>query len=177
MHHVARLDIARDEGAGGGRDDIRVLQPHARRFRGGACLRERRRGDRSVAAAARKRSAVAARAAQLRVGEVERLLRIVERSLADEALPEEVGSALAGGARVVEVHLCLAQRLLGDRVLHLVDRAQPELGLLATAPACSASARTRALEPDQGLAGRHGLSFDDRDSPTLPTICAAIDTR
>ena len=105
------------------------------------------------------------RGAPLRLAQVESLLRVVERRLADESLAEQVDVAAQLGARVVAIELGLAQRLLGHRCLHLAQLAQPRLRL------CDGHVGLRrrclqlgTLELEQHLPGDDALAFADGDA-------------
>jgi len=114
-----------------------------------------------MVAAARARTVKLALAGpQLRFGEIDRLVHIVQRSLPDKALMEKFGVAAQLRARVVQVHLRLAHGLRDDRFLHLAQlpQASPRLRY------CRVGLRERgrpfgALEFDQHLARAHSLSF------------------
>ena len=96
-------------------------------------------------------------------GDLDVALGVVEHRLADVAALVELAVALVLRARVGQVGLRLAQRLVGDRELQLAQLPQPrlalrdaDLGLLHQRP------RFGGLEDDERLAGLDGLALLDR---------------
>ena len=129
LHHVPSFHAAADQHPVHRRANLRVLAAGPRGSRAGLGLGDCRLRNGKVAALRSGRCELLLGRTLLRLRQISRLARLVQRGGADKVFSKQLFAAAQGGAGKVCVDLRLAKRLFGERRLHFLQLAQPRLGL------------------------------------------------
>ena len=165
LHHIPRLDAARDEHAVHRGVDHRLLQLRLRRAQVRVRLIERRPCQREVAAGRSIGLDLEARSAQLALGDIQVAPRVVELRLADEAAFLQRLGPVVRLPRLQRICLRLREALLRRGQRDFAQLAQLRFGLgHARLGLRQRGALVRVVELDQDLAPAHALAFLHRNA-------------